>query len=313
VPPSRNFLFQDLPPITEEVITMKPVIVALALGCMLMCAGLSSAVADDQAGNDQDRSTIRKQINELQWIHGPQQVQLFGNSTFSVPEGYVFLNPADTAKLEAITHNIAGGTEYFLAPRDLHWGAHFSFKDDGYVKDDETINAPSLLQSIKDGTASANKIRRERGWDEMEVVGWQTPPHYETQTNRLEWAVIGKDLKSSSEVVNFNTRILGRGGVMSAVLIADPQDLSAATDEFKSTLAGFAYVPGQRYAEYRPGDKVAKYGLAALITGGAAAIAVKTGLWKVIVGAAVAGWKVIAAACVALFGGLMRRFKRKTP
>jgi len=114
--------------------------------------------------------------------------------------------------------------------------------------------------------------------------GLATSPHYETQTNRLEWAVTGKDLKSNVEVVNFNTRILGRGGVMSVVLIAEPQDLSAATDEFKSTLAGFSYSPGQRYAEYRPGDKVAKYGLAALVTGGAAAIAVKTGLWKVIVG-----------------------------
>jgi uncharacterized membrane-anchored protein len=291
---------------------MKPVIASLALGYTLIFAAPSNAVAEGHPTSDQDQSTIRKQINKLQWIRGPKQVQLFGNSTFDVPSGYVFLNPAETAKLETITHNLSRGTEYFLAPEDLHWGAHFSFKDDGYVKDDETIDAVSLLQNIKDGTASANKLRRERGWDEMEVVGWQTPPHYETQTNRLEWAVIGKDLKTNTAVVNFNTRILGRGGVMSAVLIADPQDLSAATDEFKSTLGGFAYVPGQRYAEYRPGDKVAKYGLAALVTGGAAAIAVKTGLWKVIVGAAIAGWKFVAAACVALFGGLVRRFKRKT-
>jgi uncharacterized membrane-anchored protein len=291
---------------------MKSAIAALALGCTLICMGIGGAVADDQPANDQARSTIRKQIGDLQWIHGPKQVQLFGNSTLDVPSGYVFLNPAETAKFEAIIHNVSGGTEYFLAPEDLHWGAHFGFKDDGYVKDDETIDAPSLLQSIKDGTTEANKIRRERGWKEMEVVGWQTPPHYEAQTNRLEWAVIGKDLKSNTQVVNFNTRILGRGGVMSAVLIAAPQDLSAATDEFKSALVGFKYDPGQRYAEYRPGDKVAKYGLAALVTGGAAAIAVKTGLWKVIVGAVVAGWKVIAAACAALFGGLVKRFKRKT-
>lgn len=291
---------------------MKPVIAALALGIALISAAPSNAIAEAQPTSDQNQSTLRKQISELQWIRGPKQVQLFGNSTFNVPSGYVFLNPAETAKFEAITHNLSGGTEYFLSPEDLRWGAHFSFRDDGYVKDDETIDATSLLQNITDSTVAGNKLRRERGWDEMGVVGWQTPPHYETQTNRLEWAVIGKNLRTNTSIVNFNTRILGRGGVMSAVLIADPQDLSAATDEFKSTLGGFAYVPGQRYAEYRPGDKVAKYGLAALVTGGAAAIAVKTGLWKVIVGAAVAGWKIIAAACAALFGGLMRRFKRKT-
>jgi hypothetical protein len=48
-----------------------------------------------------------------------------------------------------------------------------------------------------------------------------------------------------------------------------------------------------------------------LVTGGAAAIAVKTGLWKVIVGALAAGWKFIAAGAVALFGAISRRFKRK--
>jgi uncharacterized membrane-anchored protein len=215
-------------------------------------------------------------------------------------------------KFEAITHNLGGDTEYFLAPIDLRWGARFSFKADGYVKDDEKIDANALLASIKTNTAEANKARRERGWDEMQVLGWQAAPHYDTETNRLEWAVRGKVLKANTEIVNLNTRILGRGGVMSVVLIANPDALAAATSEFNSTLSGFAYVPGQRYAEYKPGDKIAKYGLAALVTGGAAAIAVKTGLWKVIVGAVVAGWKFIAAACVALFGGLAKRFKRKT-
>jgi uncharacterized membrane-anchored protein len=99
---------------------------------------------------------------------------------------------------------------------------------------------------------------------------------------------------------------------MSAVLITAPDSLSAAITDFKGTLTGFEYVPGKRYAEYKPGDKIAKYGLAALVTGGAAAIAVKTGLWKVIVTAAVAGWKFIAAGAVALFGAISRRFKRKS-
>ncbi|HWY96548.1 MAG TPA: DUF2167 domain-containing protein [Steroidobacteraceae bacterium] len=292
---------------------MKPVVAAFLIGCSLVSAGLP-CIAEDQssAAPDSGAAAVRKQLSELKWVHGPQRVQLFGNSTLEVPNGYVFLNPADTAKFETITHNIGGGTEYFLAPKDLHWEAHFRFQDDGYVKDNDKIDSASLLENIQTNTKEANKIRRERGWDEMEVVGWQVQPHYDTQTNRLEWAVSGRDMKSNAAVVNFNTRILGRGGVMSAVLIADPDGLSAATEEFKSTLAGFEYVSGQRYAEYRPGDKVAKYGLAALVTGGAAAIAVKTGLWKVIVGAAVAGWKFIVAAAVAVFGTIAKRFRRKS-
>jgi uncharacterized membrane-anchored protein len=293
---------------------MKPVIAAFLMGCSLISVALPS-LADDPSAPKQDdaaAAAFRKQLGELDWIRGPKQVQLFGNSTLKVPDGYVFLNPPEMAKFEAITHNLGGDTEYFLAPIDLRWGARFSFKADGYVKDDEKIDADALLASIKTNTAEANKARRERGWDEMQVLGWQAAPHYDTQTNRLEWAVSGKDLKANTEIVNLNTRILGRGGVMSVVLIASPDSLAAATSEFNSTLSGFAYVPGQRYAEYKPGDKLAKYGLAALVTGGAAAIAVKTGLWKVIVGAVVAGWKFIAAAFVAVFASLAKRFKRKT-
>jgi uncharacterized membrane-anchored protein len=293
---------------------MKPVIAAFLMGCSLMLVTLPSIADDQPAPSQSDAATaaFRKQLGELNWIRGPKQVQLFGNSTLNVPDGFVFLNPPEMVKFEAITHNLGGDTEYFLAPIDLRWGARFSFKADGYVKDDEKIDANALLASIKTNTAEANKARRERGWDEMQVLGWQAAPHYDTETNRLEWAVRGKVLKANTEIVNLNTRILGRGGVMSVVLIANPEALAAATSEFNSTLSGFAYVPGQGYAEYKPGDKIAKYGLAALVTGGAAAIAVKTGLWKVIVGAVVAGWKFIAAACVALFGGLAKRFKRKT-
>ncbi len=167
------------------------------------------------------------------------------------------------------------------------------------------------MNHIKQGTEAANEERKKRGWDEMAVAGWQTPPHYDTATKQLEWAIAGKDLANNQVVVNFNTRILGRGGVMSVLLIANPNDLDASIGELKSMLGNFSYLPGQRYAEYKPGDKIAKYGLAALITGGAAASAVKTGFWKVILTGLVAGWKFIAAGAVAVFGAVSRFFKKK--
>jgi len=288
-----------------------------ATGFVLACAltAANPSVAADQAppaSQEARVQEVKRQLQALGWIHGPQQVKLFDNSQFDLPAGYMFLNPADTAKLQTITHNIGGGTQYFLAPEDFHWEAFFSFRDDGYVKDSEQIDSAALLDSIKKGTEEANKERRERGWDEMMVTGWQTAPHYDTQTKHLEWAVAGKDLKSGDDVVNFNTRILGRAGVMSVVLISAPDSLSGSIGEMKSTLSGFDYLPGQRYAEYKPGDKLAKYGLAALITGGAAAIAVKTGFWKVAVTAIVAAWKFILAGVLALVAGLKNRFKRKT-
>ena len=256
-------------------------------------------------------SEMRRQIAALHWIHGPQHVELYNKSALDIPAGYMFLNTDDTAKLETLTRNIGGGNQYFLAPEDFHWEAFFDYRDDGYVKDDQKIDADALLDSIKKGTAEANKQRREKGWNELEVTGWQTPPHYDSDTKHLEWAISGKDLSTNSTVVNFNTRILGRGGVTSVVLLSDPEHLDSAIDEFKSTLSKFAYLPGQKYAEYRSGDKLAQYGLAALVTGGAAAIAIKTGFWKVLLTGLIAAWKFIAVGAAALFGGISRFFKRK--
>ena len=149
----------------------------------------------------------------------------------------------------------------------------------GYVKDDEKIDSPAILESIRRGAEEANKERRAKGWSTVSVVGWKFPPRYAPETKRLEWAIDGRDEQNGS-VINFNTRILGRHGVTSAVLVADPPILDNAVREFTSALRGYQYTAGVRYHEFRQGDKIAEYGLAALVAGGTAAALVKTGAGK---------------------------------
>ena len=112
-------------------------------------------------------------------------------------------------------------------------------------------------------------------------------------------------------IVNYTTRLLGRSGVMSATLVSSVDSLPSDTQEFKTTLQKFQYVAGEQYAEFKEGDKVAEYGLAALVLGGAAAVATKKGLWAVIGGFLAAFWKVIAGFGVALVAGVGSFFKRK--
>src|SRR6266436_3538559 len=59
-----------------------------------------------------------------------------------------------------------------------------------------------------------------------------------------------------------------------------PTSLDKDIKSFKTALAGFDFNSGQNYSEFRSGDKVAEYGLAALIVGGAAAAAAKSGAFK---------------------------------
>jgi uncharacterized membrane-anchored protein len=104
-------------------------------------------------------------------------------------------------------------------------------------------------------------------------------PHYDIETKRLEWGT--RVITETGEpTVNYSIRILGRSGVMQAVLVSDPNELERDLNAFRAALKGFNFVQGERYAEWKTGDKVAEYGLAALIVGGAAAAAAKTGAGK---------------------------------
>jgi hypothetical protein len=91
------------------------------------------------------------------------------------------------------------------------------------------------------------------------------------------WCLRGED---NTLVVNYAIRLLRRRGVRHAVLVTDPARLTADVAEFKTALAGYTFVTGERYSEFRAGDRVAEYGLAALVLGGAAAVATKGGFLK---------------------------------
>lgn len=273
----------------------------LWLGVLALVAGGVQA-----ADTAQDPSAVLKSLN---WVRGPTEVEIGDRAKLTVPEGYVFLHEADTAKFEEALQNFSNGKETMFAPADLHWFAILDFDPVGYVKDDEKLDKDAILKSVKEGTEAANEERRKRGWATMQIVGWRFEPRYDPDTKRLEWAITARS--DHGESINFNTRILGRKGVTSAVLVADPETLDAAVGAFKQVLTGYQYLPGQRYADVKSGDKMAEYGLAALIAGGGAAVAAKTGLLKTLMKFAIAGWKFILVGLAAVGAAIKRFFTGK--
>ena len=251
-------------------------------------------------------------VAALPWQTGPAKVQVGSHATLDVPDGYAFLDAKATERFNALMHNLPDTTDtYTLAPTDLHWVAMFSYEDVGYVKDNEDLDADAILSSVREGTDAANRERKQRGWAELHITGWGFKPKYDAQIKSLAWAIRASSSEDNEEIVNYNTRLLGRTGVMDVVVITGADQLAGAITEFKDTLPGFGFVPGETYAEYRSGDRVAEYGLAALITGGAAAVAAKKGLFTVIGGFLAAAWKFVLAGFVAMGAWFKSLFKRK--
>lgn len=254
-------------------------------------------------------SEFEKLAQSIDWKRGPYTAALGDNAQLEVPEGYLFVERKDMRKFIEMTHNAPSGKEVgALVTKE--WTVFFEFDEVGYIKDDEKdkLDADAILKSIKEGSEAANEYRKERGWSEFHVVGWEQEPFYDQETHNLTWAIRGRGQHGDN--INYNSRILGRGGVMEANLVVSPERLQETVPVYKQVLTAFAYKAGQSYAEWKPGDKVAQYGLVALVAGGAGAIAAKAGLFgklgkffKVIVIGAIALFAALGKAIKGLFGG----------
>jgi uncharacterized membrane-anchored protein len=242
----------------------------------------------------------------LNFQHGPAIFAIGEDlAEIELSEDFLFLDRAGTEKFLALTENPLSGMEQATvlpASEDEQWFVIFEWDDIGYVPDEDSdLDADALLESIVEGTQAANEEREKLGWATMDILGWHDEPRYDEETNNLTWAVAAQIAGSKS--VNRIVKVLGRLGVMTITLVASPDQLSAADPELAGLLGDYHFQQGNTYAEYLPGtDKLAEYGLAALVVGGAGAALVKSGLLARF-------WKFIVVGVVGV-AGVVRRFFR---
>ena len=277
-----------------------------ALTALLLCLlALHAAPGADQGPGK----------SPVNWQLGPGVATLKNAAEVKLPKGYRFANGSDTQRmLKAAGEPVSGQEMGMIVPSEGDWSVFFEFSEDGYVKDDDKdkLDADKLLKTIIRGNDQANKQRESAGNPPLKIIGWEKPPFYDETTHNLEWAVRAES--EGRPLLNYNTRLLGRRGVMEVVLVCDPDKLAETWPSFKELIAGYAYKTGQTYAEYRPGDKLAKYGLAALVAGGAVAVAAKTGLLAALVLFLKKAWKLVVLGVVAVVSFFKRLlFGRSAP
>lgn len=253
---------------------------------------------------------------DVNWQPGPITARLSDQAQVAVAEGFAFAGPDDTRKILQAGGNVPSGDEVgILSPVDPEatWFLLFEYQGTGYVDDSDRaeIDADGLFQQISAGTEEANKIRREQGFAQLHLTGWTEAPHYDTASNNLAWALEAKD-DQGGKVVNYNVRVLGREGVTSVTLVADPEDFATLKPEVERVLGGLRYLDGKRYADFQSGDKLAGYGLTALVAGGAGLAAAKLGLFGKLGKLLAAGWKLVVIAFVALGTAIKKLFRRKS-
>jgi|ERR1051325_2575739 uncharacterized membrane-anchored protein len=296
---------------------------ALGVAMILVFHPTYAAPAEDKAAAAQAELDAAFDAAGKVAQRGPAEVKLAEHALLKLPEGYVYLPPKESARLMLAMGNRTGegllGTVFPTGQSGEQWFVVIRFDNAGYIKDDDAKDwkADELLQSLKEGTAQANEERVARGIPEVEVIGWVEKPRYDPATHQLVWSVSSKQKGQPDTAdlgINYNTYTLGREGYISMNLVTGLKLIDQDKHAAVALLSGLDFNDGKRYADFNGStDKVAAYGLAALIGGVAAK---KLGLFAAFGVLLVKFWKIALIALVgggAALGKFFKRGKTTTP
>ncbi|SIT26395.1 DUF2167 domain-containing protein [Achromobacter sp. MFA1 R4] len=285
---------------------------AFASALLLLPAGASA-----QNASAQQEIELATKAAFAAALQGPTDVTLGDQATLKLPQSMFFVPRTQAERLmQAYGNGKDPSLLGVVMPKsdDEDWVVTVNFDKAGYIKDDDARNwnVGELLDSLREGTEASNEERRKRGFPELTVDGWVEAPKYDSATQRLVWSVAAKHKDAGAQddaTVNYNTYALGRDGYITLDLITEKGNVPTDKAAVLALLDNLKYVEGKRYADFdASSDKVAEYGLAALVAGVAAK---KLGLFAVIAAFLAKFAKAGILAAAVLGGAVWKRIKGK--
>jgi uncharacterized membrane-anchored protein len=255
-------------------------------------------------------------------VRGPTELPFGSQAKLQLPAGFVFIPVAEATRLmKSMGNTVDSAFQGLIVPRssDGSWSFFvISYHPSGHIKDDDAKNwdAAKLLEQFREGTAQGNKHRAEMGIPEIEVTGWIQTPKYDASSHQVVWSVGLRDKGASASAddgVNYKTLVLGREGYMSMNLVTNQAHIDELRPTVPTLLNGLTFNDGKRYGDFNSStDRVAEFGLAALIAGVAAK---KLGLFALIAAFVVKFAKVIIVAVAGVLLALRKRlgWKKEPP
>jgi len=295
----------------------------IAMAAALFFAVNITVFAQESVASDPD-SQIKVAVENMQRasVHGPHKVNLGNQAVLNLPAGFAYIPPKEAAVfMRELGNYVNDDAFYGLVFNDAISGfVSIEYDNAGYINDDDAKewDADELLSNLQEGAKEGNKDRSAKGIAPIEVVGWVEKPTYDAASHRLIWSAaireIGTRLPEKEQGVNYNTYLLGREGYLSLNLVTDRSTVENEKPLAKTLLNAVTFNDGKKYSDFNAStDKIAEYGLAALIGGIAAK---KLGLLAIIGVTLLKFWKLgllaLAAASVAVKKVLFRKKAQPT-
>jgi uncharacterized membrane-anchored protein len=252
------------------------------------------------------------EFDKMHWKNGTQKLGE-SHGTFAVPRGGKILIGSEAIRADELI-NGAKDTSIEGFAAIAHRSLYVSYSDEGYVTADDwnDVKADELLKSIKDGTAQGNAERAKNGLGSLYVDGWVQKPTFDSKRKSVRWVMRSHD-EAGRTVINAVALQLGRHGYERFTLVSDGRDPHGDATILANAVGGYRFDPGSRFSDYVQGDKLAGYGVAALVGTAAGATIAKTVGFGAILLLIKKFFLVIVALIVGGFSYVKRFFRRDPP
>ena len=284
-----------------------PVLVATTAAAVMV---LLAAPAFAETQSEHQRSATQE-FAKMHWRGGTQKLA-GSHGTFVVPRGGTMVSGAEAERADQLINGTQDtSTEGFAEIN--HRSLYLSYSDEGFVTADDwkDVNADDLLNSIREGTDRANEERAKIGIGALHIDGWVQKPAFDATRKSVRWVTRAHD--DRGPVINAVALQLGRHGYERFTLVSNGRDPKGDAAILGGAVNAYRFDPGSRFSDYVQGDKLAGYGVAALVGTAAGATIAKTVGFGAILLLIKKFFLVFIALGAAAFGWVRRFFTRGAP
>ena len=229
------------------------------------------------------------------WILGPSKAALGDYATIRIPEGYRFTDAKGArVLLQRMRNPISPTLIGLFAPDSGKWWLVLDAIDVGYLQGlnkDVRLDSKTILTGVRARVELDNLRRARQGGTPIASINWSKAPVFDAADNTLEWCLRAETIVDSivnleqvsetNTVLNSTIRLIGRSRILGLTAVqGDLADRSAA-DSFsmKDLIKNVSFNPGQRYSDFKPGDKIAAGKLEQLIIGDPLPVVMPQWVW----------------------------------
>lgn len=219
-------------------------------------------------------------LSKLDWKSGGQYKLPKSNSTLSLSDNYILVTGEDAVSIYSTEGDPDSLEALVIDVNDFETPILFHYFDVGYLPthDWNEFDSKKFIGEVIKGAKEGNKERLKKGKAEFQILAWHQEPILDKQTNTIYCAA--ECFYEDKKVVSSFIVRPGREG-FELIAWASTNTPSIAFDSYlEPILRGHSFDPGYRYEDYKQGDKVVAYSLAALTASTVIGKVAKVGSYK---------------------------------